>query len=240
MSDFKDKPINQLAIECHTLWEGCILASCVHGVMLAEYPFTIDENRWSGGIYVMENGEGGKAALVFSDDDEHELMFGMVCDFMSQRTDLVLTEEYSQSHYQGAPEDIQEMAEALSILFQVQAEEENLPFVTTGFWGEGGQIFSHDNYEDWFLHGGHVLEPLLMPFEDAMSYYQVKCSMDAPRMEIAERIYRERIKSPKEIVVLKKEEIAVLEATGPYNMPVCQDIFGQFGIVFEGETKGET
>ena len=79
-----------------------------------------------------------------------------------------------------------------------------------------------------------------MPFEDAMSYYQVKCSMDAPRMEIAERIYRERIKSPKEIVVLKKEEIAVLEATGPYNMPVCQDIFGQFGIVFEGETKGET
>ena len=119
----------------------------------------------------MENGEGGKAALVFSDDDENELMFGMFCDFMSQRTDLVLTEEYSQSHYQGAPEDIQEMAEALSILFQVQAGEENLPFVTTGFWGEGGQIFSHDNYEDWFLHGGHVLEALLMPFDDAMSYY---------------------------------------------------------------------
>lgn len=38
---------------------------------------------------------------------------------------------------------------------------------------------------------------------------------------------------PYEKVVLKNEEIAVLEATGPYNIDVCQEVFGQFGVVFE-------
>lgn len=235
MSDFKDKSINRLAIESHKLWEGCILASCVHGVMLAEYPFTLDENKWSGGIYVVDNDEREKAALVFSNDEENELMLGMFCDFMSQRTELVLSEEYSRSHYRGAPEDIQDMAEALSILFEIKAGEKSLPFVTAGFWGEEGQIFSHDNYEDWLEHGGHILEVLMMPFEDAMSYYESKCSMDAPRMEIAERIYRERIKSPTGKAVLKRDEIALLKATGPYNIHVCREVFGQFGVVFEGE-----
>lgn len=235
MSDLKDKPINQLAIEGHKLWEGCILASCVHGVMLAEYPFTLDENRWSGGIYVMENEGREKASLVFSNDDENELMLGMFCDLMSPRTDLVLSEEYARSHYRGAPEDLQDMAEALSLLFEMKDGEKSLPFVTAGFWGEEGRIFSHDPYEDWLEHGGHILEVLMMPFEDAMAYYEVKCSMDAPRREIAERIYRERIKAPKARAVLKREEIGALEATGPYNIRVCQEVFGQFGVVFEGE-----
>lgn len=162
-------------------------------------------------------------------------MLGMFCDFMSQRTELVLSEEYSRSHYRGAPEDIQDMAEALSILFEIKAGEKSLPFVTAGFWGEEGQIFSHDNYEDWLEHGGHILEVLMMPFEDAMSYYESKCSMDAPRMEIAERIYRERIKSPTGKAVLKRDEIALLKATGPYNIHVCREVFRQFGVVFEGE-----
>ena len=73
----------------------------------------------------------------------------------------------------------------------------------------------------------------MLPFEEAMSYYQAKCSMDAPRMEIAERIYRERIKSPKAKVVLKKEEIEVLEAAGPYNMDICKEVFEQFGVLFQ-------
>ena len=233
MSDLKDRPINKLAIDSRKLWEGCILASCVHAVMLAEYPFTLDENQWSGGIYVMENYEGEKAALFFSNDEDNELMLGMCRDFMSWRTDLVLSEEYAMSHYRGAPEEIRDMAQALSLLFQIKDGEKYLPFVTAGFWGEGGQVFSHDDHEDWLDHGGHILETLMMPFEEAMPYYEVKCSMDTPRMEIAERIYRERIQCPTKKVVLKNEEIAVLEATGPYNIDVCQEVFGQFGVVFE-------
>ncbi len=60
---------NRLVIDGGALWEGCILASCVHGVMLAEYPFTLRENGWFGEIYRVQNEEGSKAVLVFSEEN---------------------------------------------------------------------------------------------------------------------------------------------------------------------------
>ena len=222
---------NRLVINGGALWEGCILASCVHGVMLAEYPFTLRENGWFGEIYRVQNEEGSKAVLVFS--EENELLMGMFDDRKSLRSKLILSDQYARSHYKEAPQEIRDAAEALSVLFEDTAGRKKLPVVTTGFWEEEGQILSRDSYEDWFEHGGHILAAQMLPFEEAMSYYQVKCSMDAPRMEIAERIYRERIKSPKAKVVLKKEEIEVLEAAGPYNMDICKEVFEQFGVLFQ-------
>ena len=233
MSHLEDRAVNRLAIDSRALWEGCILASCVHGVMLAEYPFIVNENAWFGELYIVRNDEGSKAALVFSED--MELLMGMFDDRNSLRSGLVLSDRYAKSHYKEAPGFIRDAADALSILFKDTAGQKQLPFVTTGFWEEEDQILSRDSYEDWFEHGGHILAPQMMPFEKAMAYYEGKRSMDARRMEIAERIYRERIKSPKESVALKKEEIAVLEATGPYNIETCRDVFGQFGVVFEGK-----
>ncbi len=235
MSSFDERSVNKLAIDSKALWEGCILASCVHAVMLAEYPFTLMENAWFGDIYMTQNEEGSKAALVFS--EENELLLGMFDDRKSLRSRLVLSEQYARSHYKGAPEEIRDAAQALSILFEATAGQKSLPFVTTGFWEEKGLILSRDNYEDWFDHGGHLLTAQMMPFDEAMAYYEVKCSMDARRIEIAARIYQERIKAPQEKTVLKKEEIKVLEETGFYNIPVCKDVFGQFGVVFEGEME---
>lgn len=233
MSGLDERAVNRLAIDSRTLWEGCILASCVHGVMAAEYPFTLGENAWFGEIYMVRNDEGSKAALVFS--EENELLMGMFDERKSLRSRLVLSGQYAKSHYKEAPQEIRDAAEALSILFEDTAGQKKLPFVTTGFWEEEGQILSRDSYEEWFEHGGQILSVQMMPFEEAMSYYKAKCSMDAPRMEIAKRIYRERIKSPKGKAVLKREEIQVLEETGPYNMDACREVFGQFGVVFEGE-----
>lgn len=235
MGRIEDGSVSRLDIDGHKLWEGCILASCVHAVMLAEYPFILNENEWSGGIYVTRNEEGGKAALVFS--DENELLLGMFCDFRSQRAKLVLSDQYARSHYKEAPEDKREMAQALSILFEAPVGEKELPFVTAGFWEEEKMILSRDSDEDWFQHGGHVLATRLMPFEESMPYYQASYSMDVRRMEIAQRIYRERIRKPKEKVILTEEEIEVITAIEPYNRDVCLEVFGKFGVVFEENAK---
>ena len=34
MRHLEDRAVNRLAIDGKALWEGCILASCVHGVIL--------------------------------------------------------------------------------------------------------------------------------------------------------------------------------------------------------------
>lgn len=226
-SDGRD--VNKLPIDGMELWKGCVLASCVNGVMLTEYPFTLGEHKWSGGLYVAENGEG-KVALIFA--EERGLLLGMFWMYFSERTELVLTEQYARSHYKGAPPEIQKMAATLSELFEEGEGEKALPYVTTGFWQEDGEILSRDDYEDWLLHGGYLLQHQMEPFEEAMPYYGEVCSMDEPRMEMAERLYRERIKSLTQQAVLTKEEQEVLRDAGHYNMEVCQEVFAEFGVVF--------
>ena len=229
MSDFEDRPISRFSINGPALWEGCILASCVNAVMLPEYPFILTEHEWSGGIYVTRGSGGAQGALVF--DENHNLILGMFHDFSSERSGLVVSDEYAAFHYAGAPEETREMAEALSILFE--AGDRDLPYVTAGFWGEDGAVFSHDSQEEWLLHGGDILTSQMMPFEEAMEYYRIQGSMDSRRMEIAERIWRERIKSREGETAVTKEEAEILASTGPYNMDVCEEVFGQFGVVFE-------
>lgn len=230
MSDLEDRDVTILPIDSDALWEGCILASCVHGVMLTEYPFTLREHAWSGGLYVTENSEG-RAALVF--DKEKGLILGMFCLYASERNGLVMTEQYARSHYREAPSDIQEMALMLSQLFEEGEAEKRLPYVTTGFWQEDGQICSRDDAGDWMLHGGRILTHQMAPFEESMPYYEEVCSMDGPRTEIAERIYRERIQSPDGRVMMTKEETEVLREAGPYNIEVCREALEQFGVVLE-------
>lgn len=229
MGDLDNRNVSMLSVDSTTLWEGCILALCVHGVMLPEYPFTLYDHQWSEGIYVTEE-SGGKAALVFS--DAGSLQLGMFCDLSSERTGLVLSEQYACSHYREAPRERQEMAQALSALFEQGEDGKKLPYVTTGLWEENGLILSRDDEADWYVHGGRMLEFQTKPFEEAMEHYAAACSMDARRMEIAERLYRERIRSPQEQVVLTKEEIGVLRESGPYNMELCREAFAQLGIYF--------
>ncbi len=230
MSDTEERDVEVLPIDSVALWEGCILASCVHSVMLTEYPFTLREHAWSGELYMTETSEG-KAALVF--DEKKGLVLGMFCLYASERNGLVITEQYAGSHYREAPSDIQEMALMLSQLFEEGEEEKKLPYVTTGFWQEDGQILSRDDEEDWLIHGGRILERQMATFEESMPYYEEICSMDERRVEIAERIYRERIASHEGSVMLTKEEIEVLREAGPYNMEICQETFEQCGVVFE-------
>lgn len=227
----EEASLQTLPIDGITLWEGCMLALSVHGVMMPEYPFILNEHRWSSGIYLTQDSQGTKGAVVFN--EERKLLLGLFRDFRSSRSKLALTEQYAYSHFRPAPEEIREMAEMLFLFFEAKSGEKTMPLVTTGFWSENGQIVSRDSYEEWTEHGGHVLSAQMMGFKEAMEYHKSLHSMDSRRADIAQRIYQERIRKPDGEVLLKKGEIEAISAAGPYNMGVCREIFRAFGVIFE-------
>lgn len=231
MNDKEADGLYRLPIDEIALWEGCMLALCVHAVMLPEYPFILNEHAWSNGIYLTKEGHDCKAALAFT--DEKELVLGVFRDYSSPRIELVLTDWYARSHFKDAPEEIRDLAQALFVFFGTQVGEREEPAVTAGFWRDGGQIVSRDSVEDWYAHGGSILSTQMMGFEEAMEYYIAKNSMDQRRAEIAERIYREKIRSPHGQVSLTKDEINIISAAGPYNMEACERAFGEIGVIFE-------
>lgn len=221
-----------LEIEGKQLWEGCILALCIHGVMLPEYPFILNDHIWIDGLYQTMDHAGTKAVLAFS--GEHIPMIGMFRQYYSERTGLVMSEQYARFHFKGAPDKAQEMADAMFCLFDEPVGEQVLPVVTTGFWAEEGKLFSRDSFEDWINHGGSILENQMKAFDEAMAYYEKACSMDSERAKIAERIYRERIQSPGKEILLTGREVEIIGMHGDiHNMDVCREAFEALQVFFE-------
>lgn len=231
MSGDENKASVRLPIDIKALWEGCMLALSVHAVMLAEYPFTLNEHTWIEGIYQTQDNGGMKAALVFSEDNIP--MAGVFRSFGSPRTRLILSDKYANSHFKAAPAERRELAGAVIGLFEEPVGRQRLPVVTTGCWLEENSLISSDSYEDWFEHGGSILENQMKPFEEAMDFYKSYYSMDEERAGIAERIYKERIRSPWEDVVLTDREIQIITQPEPYNTDVCREVFGRIHVVFE-------
>lgn len=222
---------NQLPVNAKGLWEGCILALCVHAVMLPEFPFILNEHIWADGIYMTQDNEGAKAALVFS--EENLPLIGMFREFDSKRTELVLSEQYAASFYKYASEKQKSLARAMFPLFEEETGERKLPVVTSGFWLEDEKICSRDSYEEWYENGGEVLERQMQPFEDAMAFYEDYYGIDTIRMELIERIYKERILSTNQSVLINSKEIEAIMVNGPYNKKVCEETFNRLLVFFE-------
>ena len=69
------------------------------------------------------------------------------------------------------------------------------------------------------------------PGSDELS--RLGADIERLRLSVVERIGRERIKSREGETAVTKEEAEILASTGPYNMDVCEEVFGRFGVVFE-------
>jgi hypothetical protein len=47
------------------LWEGCILASIAHAIMVAHYPELSNEQSWDGFNYNVQDSSGTRATITF-------------------------------------------------------------------------------------------------------------------------------------------------------------------------------
>lgn len=50
------------------LWNGCILASIAHAIMVAHYPELSYEHSWDGDNYSVVDDEGGRGTVSFKRD----------------------------------------------------------------------------------------------------------------------------------------------------------------------------
>lgn len=234
MENSRDSTVKLLPIDAKLLWQGCILAMTVYAVMLPEYPFILNEHVLDSSHYLIMNHEGAKACIVFSEDHIPEI--GIFRDFASERVELTLSDRYARSHFKNASQEIQDKAKNLLPIFDENIGEQILPLVTTGFWAENSKIYSNDSLEDWQLHSGGILDFQLMPFEDAMAFYEDYYDMDEERARIIKRVYQRKVKEMDQVITLSKEEIEAIRLTGEDNMDVCQEAFAKIGVVFKTET----
>ncbi|MGG4154302.1 hypothetical protein [Peribacillus muralis] len=50
------------------LWNGCILASIAHAIMVTEYPDFFYEHSWDDNNYNVQDGQGTRGTISFKDN----------------------------------------------------------------------------------------------------------------------------------------------------------------------------
>lgn len=207
------------------LYEGCILASIVHAIMVVKYPFLSHEHSWDGFNYSVQDSEGSRGTITFANG---KCIGGFRVDSLIKETldfKIVLEKASPLIQKLAYEETLQYMLEEVSGKVS--------PLITTIFWTEeSGNIVSPHDFEQMIEKGGHLLEKQVMePFE-AFQSWRDNYEMNDGEFELMQKLFRKKINQPNNQIFLTKEDISLL-GTDEEGLAESRESFNEINILWE-------
>ena len=204
------------------LWNGCILASIAHAIMVAHYPYLSNEHSWDGFNYNVQDSEGIRGTVTFQKNN-------LVAAFRNDET--VPRNIWSLDFFQGAPDKIIEIAKAETLQYLLESiNGKDIPLITTAIWGHGNQIFSHDTFDIMIENGGGLLERQVMEFNEAIESWQEYYEMTVEQISLMKNIYQRKISKPNEKIVLSLNDINLIGTVDEEGLNESRISFSEIGI----------
>lgn len=184
------------------LYEGCIQAAIAHAVAVGKYPELNYEQSWDGMTYCINNSQGCRAAITF----HNKYIIAVFRD--NQKADR---NAEALDFFTGAPESIIQVAkeEALQyVLEDVQGVAK--PIITAAFWGTWEQLNSTRSFDDITENGGYIIEPQLLPYNDAVEVWRDHYDLDASQIALIKKLFDKKISSNGNPIALQDDEMQLL------------------------------
>lgn len=208
------------------LWEGCLLASLAHAIMVAHYPMLSYEHSWDGDTYNVQDGEGRRGAITFLPT----ICVGAIQDIHSERYGRFPYVEFIK----GASEEIKQIAETETFQYLLENRSgQAIPSVTTAFWGEGESLYSLDSEPSLFDSGGRLLEPQFMRYDCALEYWQEYYEMNESQVRLLKRLFERKLRAPKEPLLLSSNDILLIGSTDSEGLSESRVSFQEIDISWE-------
>jgi hypothetical protein len=221
--------INELEWKHKQLWQGCILATIAHAIMVAHFPELSNEHSWDGINYNVQDSEGTRGTITF--DSKY-----CVAAFRNDDSGRILTSKFSEAHkyFQGASLEILQLAEAEALQYLLEnVNGRAVPVITTAFWGEDNNLFTNDTYNEMIENGGFLLERQVMGFDLAIEAWKEYYDMSQQQCDFLKYIYDRKISNPNEIITLSKEEISFIGSNDEEGLNESRISFEEIGIQWE-------
>lgn len=205
------------------IWNGCILASIAHAIMVAQYPELSYEHSWDGENYNIVDGSGGRGTITFK---------GKYLVGAFRNDDFTRTDTPAIDLFMGAPEEVLEIAKSETLEYLLEEDEDGTvsPSITTAFWGDNNTIVSIDNIVKIVQGGGYLLERQLMESDSAFESWQDYYEMTSEQVELLKSIYDRKVNNPDENITLTKREIEIVGAESPEGLSECMASFEEIGV----------
>lgn len=209
------------------LWNGCILVSIAHAIMVSHYPELSYEHSWDGDNYSVVNDEGARGTVSFKSDY-------FVAAFRNEhfpRTDMLVAIDFLK----GAPKEVIQLASDETFEYLLEEDEDGRvsPAITTAFWGDKHSIISIDNIIRIVQGGGYLLERQLMDSDSAIQAWRDYYEMTSEQVELLKSIYDRKVSNPNERIILTKSEIEMIGTAIPEGLRESQISFEEIGIYLE-------
>lgn len=220
--------LNEVLWTREQLWEGCILASIAHAIMVGHYPEIAHEHSWDGINYNVQDSEGTRGTITFHpqccvaafrDESSHRISSG---DF------------YWNQYFRTAPSDIIELAQAETLQYLLDhVDGKAIPVITTAFWGQGNKLLSSDSWIEIADNGGAILEIQGMGFDSAIEAWIEYYDMNEEQVSLMRSIYERKILEPNQPLRLLKAEIKMIGSDNQAGLAESKTSFEEIGIVLE-------
>ena len=222
--------VNKLPWKKQQLWEGCMLASIAHAIMVAHYPELSNEHSWDGLNYSVQDSDGARGTITFSDNYYLGAFRNANSERLSGKTKLIKHTDY----FNGAPQEIKQLAEQEALQYLLQEVEGIIkPLTTTAFWGNEDKTISKDKYNDFIYNGGFLLERHIMDLEKSMESWMEYYDMTQEQCDLLKIIYSRKRIQPNQVVKLTKYEIEMIGTIDEEGLDESRISFGEIGVVWE-------
>lgn len=211
------------------LWEGCMLATIAHAIMVAHYPELSNEHSWDGMNYSVQDSEGVRGTITFSKN----YYLGAFRDDNSKR--LAKKDELIKytAYFSKAPQNIKQLAkqETLQYLL-VKVDGRINPLITTAFWGNKEEAISRDKYDDFVHNGGFLIKKQVMDWKKGIDSWREYYDMTQQQCDLLKIIYDKKIIQSNKIIKLNKYEISMIQADDE-GLDESRTSFGEIGVMWE-------
>ncbi|PEC50242.1 hypothetical protein [Bacillus sp. AFS096315] len=209
------------------LWEGCILASIAHAIMVAHYPDISHEQSWDGFNYSVQDSSGTRGTITFHPNF-------LVGAFRNENSERALEYINAIEYIKDAPEKAKEVASEEALLYLLdEIDGKTVPVITTAFWGNLDEIYSHDTYEDFIKNGGFLIERQIDNMENAINEWEEEYEMSETQIVLLKSIFKRKIENPTKEIVLSEKEIQMIGSEDEEGLSESRISFEELGITWK-------
>lgn len=189
--------------ESERLYPGAILGSTVHAIMNAQYPMLAHEQSWSDNTYSVQNSQGARGAVSFSDGH----FVGVAFDSESSANPRRGSAPYDVGvFFRGMPATHRPIADQAMRFMIDDYRGRPTPLITAAFWDRQGRVDAAAPWIEVLRHGARLFRRQLMTPDEALLQWSEDYEMSSAQLKLARELFRRRIATPKGAVTISQSE----------------------------------
>jgi len=210
------------------VWQGCVLASIAHAIMVSQYPDLSFEQSWNGITYSVQDGSSIRGSISFLDD----YCVGCFRDELSNRLSKKNFTGY-EKYFADFPIYVLETAnnEALQYMLD-EVDGKVIPLITNSFWCSCEGMFSNDNEKDLLANGLSILAKQLSEFEEAVEKLAEYYDMNERQVLLLSSLFNKKIQNPRQKIFISKKQAELIGFDDLEGIRQSEISFSELGFIF--------